>query len=59
YRVDKARSRDAGGTGLGLSIVWDTVRQHGGTVTAARRRGEGACFTVVFPALSEKGGGTA
>jgi signal transduction histidine kinase len=55
YRVDKARSRQAGGTGLGLSIVRDTVRQHGGTVEAARRRPEGSCFTVTFPRWEQRG----
>ena len=49
YRVDKARSRAAGGTGLGLSIVRDTVRRHGGWVTARRRNSEGSLFTVGFP----------
>ena len=49
YRVDKARSRAAGGTGLGLSIVRDTVRRHGGWVTARRRNPEGSVFTVGFP----------
>ena len=56
YRVDKARSRAAGGTGLGLSIVRDTVRQHGGSVTATRREQGGTCFTVTFPLWTEKGG---
>lgn len=49
YRVDKARSRAAGGTGLGLSIVRDTVRRHGGWVTARPRHPEGSIFTVGFP----------
>ena len=49
YRVDKARSRAAGGTGLGLSIVRDTVRRHGGWVTARPRNPEGSLFTVGFP----------
>ena len=49
YRVDKARSRAAGGTGLGLSIVRDTVRRHGGWVTARPRNPEGSVFTVGFP----------
>ena len=49
YRVDKARSRAAGGTGLGLSIVRDTVRRHGGWVTARPRSPEGSLFTVGFP----------
>ena len=50
YRVDKARSRAAGGTGLGLSIVRDTVRRHGGWITAQRRQPEGSVFTAGFPA---------
>ena len=58
YRVDKARSRAAGGTGLGLSIVRDTVRQHGGAVSARRREPEGTCFTVRFPRLDGEEGGT-
>nr|WP_253290962.1 HAMP domain-containing sensor histidine kinase [Pseudoflavonifractor sp. MSJ-37] len=49
YRVDKARSREAGGTGLGLSIVRDAVCQNGGTVEARRREPEGTCFEVRFP----------
>ena len=49
YRVDKARSRAAGGTGLGLSIVRDTVRRHGGWVTARPRSPMGSVFTVGFP----------
>ncbi len=56
YRVDKARSRAAGGTGLGLSIVRDTVRRHGGWVTARRREPEGSIFTVGFPCETPEGG---
>ena len=46
YRVDKARSRDAGGSGLGLSIVRDTVRELNGKVTATQRDGGGMRFQV-------------
>lgn len=49
YRVDKARSREAGGTGLGLSIVRDTVLRHSGRVTAQRGEHGGALFTVTLP----------
>lgn len=49
YRVDKARSREAGGSGLGLSIVWATVRENNGTITAMRRMGGGMQFQVTFP----------
>ena len=49
YRVDKARSREAGGSGLGLSIVRATVRENNGKITAARRAGGGMRFQVTFP----------
>ena len=49
YRVDKARSRQAGGSGLGLSIVHDMVVRNFGTVRAENSPEGGACFTVVFP----------
>ena len=48
YRVDKARSREAGGSGLGLSIVRVTVQELGGTVTASPRTGGGMSFQVRF-----------
>ncbi|MCI8303215.1 MAG: HAMP domain-containing histidine kinase [Lawsonibacter sp.] len=54
YRVDKARSRAAGGTGLGLSIVRDTVRRHGGWVTARPRNPEGSLFTAGLPRCEPK-----
>ena len=53
YRVDKARSRAAGGTGLGLSIVRDTVRRHGGWVTARPNSPQGSVFTAGFPRWDE------
>ena len=56
YRVDKARSREAGGTGLGLSIVRDTVRRHGGWVTARPRTAGGSIFTVGFPQYRPESG---
>ena len=57
YRVDKARSREAGGTGLGLSIARDTARLHGGDIMAQRGPdGVGARFTARFPRIIEEGG---
>jgi signal transduction histidine kinase len=55
YRVDKARSREAGGTGLGLAIVWETVRLHGGTIEVSPRADGGVCMTVTFPRYQEGG----
>jgi len=48
YRVDKARSRDAGGSGLGLAIVKDTVTELGGRVKAEKRKGGGMSFHIIF-----------
>ncbi len=49
YRVDKARSREAGGSGLGLSIVHDAVLAHGGSITVGQNKPQGTVFTVRFP----------
>ena len=49
YRVDPARSRDAGGTGLGLSIVRHLVEAHGGRVRAESAIGRGTTVIAFFP----------
>ena len=49
YRVDKARSREAGGTGLGLSIVHDTVVANGGAIRVDARPEGGTVFIVQLP----------
>ncbi|MDR0380529.1 MAG: HAMP domain-containing protein [Oscillospiraceae bacterium] len=49
YRVDKARSREAGGGGLGLSIVQKTIEQYEGEIALDSRLGIGTCVTVSFP----------
>lgn len=51
YRVDKARSRQAGGSGLGLSIVSDMVGRNLGTIEVTQPETGGSCFTVVLSAF--------
>jgi two-component system phosphate regulon sensor histidine kinase PhoR len=51
YRVDKARSVEAGGTGLGLAIVKHIVLNHGGSVRAESELGHGSTFSFVLPAV--------
>jgi two-component system phosphate regulon sensor histidine kinase PhoR len=49
YRIDKARSREAGGTGLGLAIVKHIVQSHGGKVWVESGPGQGAHFYFTLP----------
>ena len=49
YRVDRARSREAGGTGLGLAIVRHLVEAHGGRVRAESQLGRGTSVAAFFP----------
>ena len=54
YRVDKARSREAGGAGLGLSIVRDTVVANGGSISVDARPEGGTVFIVQLPLAQAK-----
>ena len=49
YRVDKARSRQAGGSGLGLSIVHELVERNFGSIAVSSEEGKGTRFTVRLP----------
>jgi len=51
YRVDKARSREAGGTGLGLAICRHIVDMHGGTIRVESQINQGSTFRVRLPLL--------
>ena len=49
YRVNRARSREAGGTGLGLSIVRHIALMHQGRVEVESHAGEGSVFSLILP----------
>lgn len=52
YRVDKARSRQAGGSGLGLSIVKHIIEAHNQTIKVRSTIGEGTTFSFTLPKKS-------
>jgi signal transduction histidine kinase len=51
YRLDTARSREAGGTGLGLSIAREIVAAHGGQIQLADNH-PGLAVRVLLPGHS-------
>jgi len=57
YRVDKARSREAGGTGLGLAIVKHIVLNHGGEAGVTSELGHGSTFWFRLPCAEVRADG--
>ncbi len=54
YRVDVARSREAGGTGLGLAIAKHLVDVHGGRLWVESEVGQGSQFHFSVPVFDPK-----
>ncbi|WP_226659986.1 sensor histidine kinase [Pseudalkalibacillus hwajinpoensis] len=54
FRVDLSRSRTHGSNGIGLSIAAFIVEAHNGKVLLESKVGQGSCFTVVLPGLSNE-----
>jgi two-component system, OmpR family, sensor kinase len=51
FRVDQARSREAGGTGLGLAIVSEIIAKHNGKVWVESEESCGSSFYISLPLL--------
>jgi len=41
------------GTGLGLAVVWNTIQEHGGSITV-ESSGQGTCFFISLPTTTEE-----
>ncbi len=54
YRVDKARSRQAGGSGLGLSIVKHIIEAMGQSIQVRSTIGSGSTFSFTLDKASPK-----
>ncbi|NDJ19968.1 two-component sensor histidine kinase [Myxacorys almedinensis A] len=49
YRVNKARSREAGGSGLGLAIAQHIITAHGGSINVHSEVDRGTVFQITLP----------
>jgi histidine kinase len=49
YRGDSARNTTTGGSGLGLAICKSIIEEHGGSIWAESKLGEGTCIKFTLP----------
>ncbi|MGN1085388.1 MAG: ATP-binding protein [Lachnospiraceae bacterium] len=56
YRGDASRNTGKGGSGLGLAIVKQIVEDHGGTITARSKEGEGTTISFTLLKVRWDGG---
>ena len=50
YRIEGSRSPETGGVGLGLAVARSIVRERGGDITLAARKGGGLSARLELPA---------
>lgn len=55
YKSDKSRSRDKSGTGLGLAIARNIINEHGQTIRAESKPGEGTSFIFTLACAGREG----
>lgn len=55
YRGDSSRNSGKGGSGLGLAIVKQIVEDHGGTIGAVSREGEGTTISFTLLKVRQNG----
>lgn len=48
YRADPSRNSSTGGSGLGLAIAKRIIEDHGGSIWAESREGEGTCISFTL-----------
>ena len=56
YRIHNDKTARIEGTGLGLAIVKTIIEQHGGSISASSKLGQGTTFQVKLPYLKDVAG---